>query len=246
MDSKNFYKTILDQISNDCSISNIQIGQSWVITSLQDGRTGMAAKMFDRLSLPINEIMQQYPTAHMLANQIDTNDLFISTLALSAINACNNSHEDIIENHLEFDKRELCTTGLSLDNKTLGIIGHMKRTYDLINASCSPKKIYMFDMDETKGDYPPESEPALLPECDVVIITATTLINHTITDVITWSEDAYKILYGPSAPLLESVPGIDRICGYYIFDKTAALQWNSENKGSPLLFCNPFKIDLDL
>ena len=243
MDSKIIYKKILDQLFNDCHISNIQIGQSWVITSLEDGRIGMAAKMFEQISTPLNEVARLYPSAHELANQIYSKDAFLSTLALSAVNACNNSLDYIRTNHLEYEKDDICTKELSLDNKTVGIIGHMKRTYDQMNDYYALKKIYMFDLDETKGDYPPESEPVLLPECDVVIITATTLINHTLSEIITWSPNAYRILYGPSAPFVETIPGIDRICGYSISDPVSASDWNENHSGSPLSFCEPFKVD---
>ena len=245
----NIYGSLLSQLNGEAiRITDIQIGKSWVITSLSDGRVGMAAKLYadSDNNVDIQSILSSYSSAQELALQIDNQDVFLSTLALSAINAMNNSPASVFKNNSYSSKDTLCTAGLELQGKTIGIIGHMKRTYDLIRDNYNPGNIYMFDMDKSKGDLPPDQEPVLLPTCDVVIITATTLINHTITDIISWTKQSYNILYGPSAPLVEYLPGINRISGFYIKDPVLAKKWNQENKGSPLMFSEPFMIDVSI
>lgn len=236
------YDAILKQLNHDCEISSIQIGNSWVVTTLKDGRCGISARMFD-IALERPEIMvERFQSAHRLSRLIMDDDLYYSSLACSAINACQNSFKEIKYSNKLISHNVLCTEGLDLNGKTLCVIGHMKRTFEEINSRYALKNSYMFDLDPSKGDLPPSMEPEILPQCDVVIITATTLINHTIDDIIRWSPRAFRILYGPSSPYIKNIPGIHRIQGMCVRVASEFIQWNKTGKGSPLSLCESFMI----
>ena len=70
------------------------------------------------------------------------------------------------------------------------------------------------------GDYPDSACDWLLPQCDVVIMTASTLVNKTLPHLLELCRDAYTILAGPSCPLCPGLLelGIDRIAGLVITD----------------------------
>ena len=103
-----------------------------------------------------------------------------------------------------------------------------------------PKHIYMFDMDPSRGDLPVEQEPVLLPKCEAVVITGTTLINHTIGDILHWSRDAVHIFTGPSVPFLPEFTSVDQIHGMALSKTEEFLEWNPSNSGSPLPYSQAY------
>ena len=70
------------------------------------------------------------------------------------------------------------------------------------------------------GDYPDSACDWLLPQCDVVIMTASTLVNKTLPHLLDLCKNAYTILAGPSCPMCPALLdlGIDRIAGLVITD----------------------------
>ncbi len=63
------------------------------------------------------------------------------------------------------------------------------------------KNIYVFERNVSEGSelYPSDMIPCLLPKCDVVVITATSIINHTIDEVISYCKSAKEVcIVGPS------------------------------------------------
>ncbi|MCJ7623055.1 MAG: DUF364 domain-containing protein [Anaerolineaceae bacterium] len=63
-------------------------------------------------------------------------------------------------------------------------------------------KLYVIERNPQAGDLPEEAAPDILPAADVVAITAMTLINHSLENLLRLcSPDATIILLGPSTPL---------------------------------------------
>ena len=60
--------------------------------------------------------------------------------------------------------------------------------------------------------------PKNLPECDVVILTASTLVNKTLPHLLEVCRNSYTILAGPSCPMCPALLelGLDRLAGLVI------------------------------
>ncbi len=71
------------------------------------------------------------------------------------------------------------------------------------------KKVIIFDKgitlsggEATMKIHPMEDQEKLLPECDVVIISGTTMINQTLEELLDWCQNAREIvLVGSSTPM---------------------------------------------
>jgi len=103
-------------------------------------------------------------------------------------------------------------------DKTVGIIGHFPFVKKLKEKV---RKMYVFEKLPQPGDLTEEDFPEYLPECDILGISATTIINHTLDNILHHSRtDAYKILIGPSSPMSEVVFdfGIDAVAGSLVED----------------------------
>ena len=88
----------------------------------------------------------------------------------------------------------------------------------------------------------------LLPSCDTVIITASTLVNKTLPHLLELCRDAYTILVGPSCPMCPELleHGIDRLAGLVVTDRAGmTAQINSARRATPYPMGKPFLLKKD-
>ena len=125
------------------------------------------------------------------------------------------------------------TVGLDLRDKTVGIVGHMNGPRGLRDLT---RAVYVLERDPRPGDYPDAACDWLLPRCDVVLITGSSLINKTLPHLLELCENAVTILTGPSVPMCPELLefGIDRLAGFVVTEReamTAQVKYNVH--GSP-------------
>ena len=110
-----------------------------------------------------------------------------------------------------------CTDGVDLKNKRIGVIGHLNMPSSVYEQA---KEVLILERNPRPGDYPDSACDWILPACDVVIMTASTLVNKTLPHLLDLCRDAYTILAGPSCPMCPQLLdlGIDRIAGLVITD----------------------------
>ena len=100
-------------------------------------------------------------------------------------------------------------------NDAVGIIGNFGKMNSKIEEMCGELRV--FELNPTGKQYPAHSEPLLLPGCDIVVITASTLVNKTVDHIIDSCKNAREIvLLGPTAvdmPEVFKKHGFTYICG---------------------------------
>lgn len=156
---------------------------------------------------------------------------------LAAVNAFYNTPERLgacepFENY--------CTGGLDLRGKRIGVIGHLNMPASIREQA---GQVLILERDPRPGDYPDSACDLLIPRCDVVIITASTLVNKTLPHLLELSKNAYTILTGPSCPLCPELLdfGIDRIAGLVITDREGMKEKiRRELPGPPYPLGRPF------
>ena len=136
-----------------------------------------------------------------------------------------------------------CTFGLDFTGKTVGVIGNMKGVRKRYGDIAG--KIYVFDYEQEEGVLPFEMEEELLPTCDILVITGSSVINETVDHILEITPDAYRILVGPSVPMCPDLLdfGFDRLSGMVISD-TEKMREHIKGglHGSPYYFGTPFMI----
>jgi uncharacterized protein (DUF4213/DUF364 family) len=77
-----------------------------------------------------------------------------------------------------------------------------------------------------EGDLPSTDADRILPQCDVVGITGTSFINHTLEGLLALCKNAFVVLIGPTCPLSSILLdyGIDAICGAKVVDEDKVIQ----------------------
>lgn len=63
------------------------------------------------------------------------------------------------------------------------------------------KNLWVLEQRLREGDLPAHEADRILPECDVVGITGTSFINHTLEGLLKLCKKAYVVLIGPISPL---------------------------------------------
>ncbi len=101
---------------------------------------------------------------------------------------------------------------------SVALIGHFPFVSRL-----SPRvgKLTVLELDPQPGDLPATSAAEIIPSAQVIAISGSTLINHTLTEILALSDPAaHVIVLGPStflSPVLFSY-GIDILCGAVVME----------------------------
>ena len=110
--------------------------------------------------------------------------------------------------------------------KRVAMIGHFPFA-DELRESCDELLVFERGLGRRDGDLGDEAIEELLPDADVVAVTATTLLNRTLPDVLAGvRDDAFVMLLGPSTPLTPALHqfGFDVLCGTVIDDPVRVLR----------------------
>lgn len=141
-----------------------------------------------------------------------------ASLSMAAINAGYNTEERLRQFQAQEPFEHYCTWGLDLRGKRIGVVGHLNMP-EFIRQEA--KEVWILERNPQPGDYPDSACEVLLPQCDVALITASTLVNKTLPRLLELCANAYTILTGPTCPMCPGLleMGIDRLSGLVITDR---------------------------
>jgi len=111
--------------------------------------------------------------------------------------------------------------------KNVAIVGHFPWIPKLREKV---KNLWVLEQRLREGDLPANQADRILPQCDVVGITGTSFINHTVEGLLNLCKNAYVVLVGPTSPLSSVLfeYGIDAICGSKVIDPDQLIRSISE------------------
>lgn len=112
-------------------------------------------------------------------------------------------------------------------DKNVAVVGHFPWIPKLREKV---QNFWVLEQRIRQGDLPAREADRILPQCDVVGITGTSFINHTLEGLLKLSEKAYTVLIGPTSPLSPVLfeYGIDAICGSKVIDINKVIRSISE------------------
>ena len=105
--------------------------------------------------------------------------------------------------------------------KHVAVFGHFPY---LEQIRASAKRVSVFELAPCGDEIALDQVPAILPEADVVAITSTSIINHTLDAILPYlNPNAYSVLVGPSTPLCPILfdYGFNLLAGVRIIDEAA-------------------------
>ena len=225
------YDALIDGVKSADPIEYARLGERWALIETASA-SGMAMFTEGRSIAPMFPSMEGL-SLREAAEAVKSWNLEEASLGLAAANAFYNTPERIEALGALTSMDFYSTEGIDLRGMTVGIIGHMRGPKGLHEQA---RAVYTLERAPQEGDYPDSACDLLLPRCDLVLITGSSLVNKTLPHLLELCERATVILTGPSVPLCPALLdcGIDRIAGMAIADRAALrARVESGQRGSP-------------
>jgi hypothetical protein len=215
------------------SVVDVRLGLGYTAVQLDDRRCGLAYTFRRELHEGCG-VMSEAGTlaarrASDLAQWARSTDLLISAVGLATLNALIDVPPAAIEADL---LSELRVTS----DDVVGMVGYFGPFIAPLRAR--GKALHIFERRLAgESEVLPESAAAeLLPRCHVVILSATTLLNRTLDDLLACCRNAREVaIVGPSTPLLPAVfapKGVTLLSGVQVVNGERVLRVVSEGGGT--------------
>lgn len=205
---------LLDSVTHvDCSVRRACVGLHWTV--VESKHTGMAHtyKTGNKVELESSGNLVG-KSALELAQRLRSWEPLEASLGVAALNSLigpvgnpGNVFEDIL--------------GLAV-GKTVTVIGRFPSNDQIAQAA---GQVYFLEMEPQDGELPPSACEEVIPESDIVVITATALINKTLPRLLGLSRHAAAIVLGPSTPMNDVLfrHGADVLAGVRVTDTDALI-----------------------
>jgi len=212
---------------------DIRIGLGYTAVTLEDGRCGLAytlhEKEYESCCVVADAGSLAGRRASELISWIKSPDVTACAVGLAAVNAILPSPEAAVES----DIVDLLPVGAE---DTVGMVGYFGPLVKPLRERVRALHIFERRPDPDYGILPESATHELLPQCQVVIMTATAILNHTIDGLLALCRNAKEIvILGPSTPLLPEVfsrHGVTMLSGLQVVDSAKILQIVSEGGGT--------------
>jgi len=219
-------KDIIDSLGSDAPVQEVRRGLYW--TAVKSLHCGLASAMAfqqscagdadDGASRPLTSL-----TALELAGRSLSPDLSQASLGLAAVNSLTGIDESRCS---EVDGiGYVC--GIA-SGKNVSVIGHFPGLEPLSETAAN---LWIIEKNPRPGDYAEDRSPELLDSSDIVIISSTTLINHTLEGILGMCRPgSVRMLLGPSTPMSSVLfdHGIDILSGSRVIDTELLFKLVSE------------------
>ncbi len=186
-------------------IKDVRVGLGLMAVVLDDGSLGVTyvlrKETIDGCSLlPQGGKLIGMPAQEIAGWALRGNNVISSAMGLAVLNSV-----------AEFDKLEQVENADGSDaafsveikpTDTVGVIGHIGPV--IFNLKDKVQSLLVFERGENlaEGVYPESKESELLPECQVVFVSSTSLINRTLESVLGYCTGARDmVMVGSSTPL---------------------------------------------
>lgn len=206
---------ILLTINDDLPVNNVLIGTHW--TAVLSVHCGLASTLCEPPPHHDNQVrdvgLLHKKKAGDLTHYVLSDRLLEASVGLAAINSMIDVDEEQCESINAFDI--IAEKG---KNKNIGVIGHFPFIPKL---KMEAQQLWVFEKRLQPGDLAESEIKNLLPECDVVAISATTLINHTFENILKLCRtDTFKVMLGASTPMLPLLfnYGLDVLSGCVVIN----------------------------
>ncbi|MBN1568633.1 MAG: DUF364 domain-containing protein [Acidobacteria bacterium] len=212
---------------------DIRIGLGYTAVRLENGRCGLGYTLHEKEY----ESCCVMPDAGSLAGRkaseliawMKSPDVTACAVALATLNALITAPSAAAAS----DILDLIPIG---PEDAVGMIGYFGPLVEPIKKKARALHIFERKPEPEYQILPESATKDLLPQCQVVIVTATSLLNHTIDGLLDLSREAREVaILGPSTPFLPEIfkrHGVTVLSGVQVEDPAKVLQIVSEAGGT--------------
>jgi len=223
----------LAALADDCRVAEVRIGLGYTAVLLEDGRCGLAYTLHEEAYESCCVVGEAGTlagrSAPQLAAWIKSSDTTACAVGLATLNALIGPPDRAVES----DIVDLLPVGA---HDAVGMVGYFGPLISPLKKRARVLHVFERRPDSGGGSLPESAARDLLPECQIIIMTATTLLNHTIDGLIELCKNAREVaLLGPSTPFLPEVfgnRGVTILSGLQVVDAPQVLRVVSEGGGT--------------
>jgi uncharacterized protein (DUF4213/DUF364 family) len=236
------YEAMISDIKGNEQVKAIYQSRIWTAAQTETA-LGMAMTTTGDTRPEMNAGGLEGMSAAEAAKGIKSWNFLYASAAMACINAWYNTKERLDMLGCREPYENYCTRGVELCGKTIGLVGHLKMPEKILKEA---KEVFILERNPVSGDYPDSACEYLLPACDVVLITGSSLINKTLPRLLTICRNAYTILTGPTVPMCPALLefGIDRLAGVVVENPEEMKEYvRTEGSGTPYQYGTSFLLE---
>jgi len=212
---------LLDQITHDAPVRSLAVGAHWTIVCSR--RCGLASTVTEQkphAHAPVREAGSLHlKSARELAEYARSDRLLEASIGVAAINSLIEVDE---RNAAEVNAFELLKQHGA--GRRVALVGHFPFIPKLREIA---SQLWVVELTPDHGEHPAEAAGDLIPKADVVALTGSALINHTLEGLLALCPTGVPVIVlGPSTPLSPVLfdHGATLIAGTRVLDEDAALR----------------------
>ena len=193
--------TLLTDLPSGWRVSDVYVGANWVLSVVcqPDGTQQAGVASTPRQIAPESpfQIGHYAPNekAEELVRLLSSPNMISAAVGLATLNALNQPAEDALTT---FDAADWLSEKST--NRAIAIFGRFPFIEDEIRPFA--RRVWVFEQDTQAGEFDLNDIDSILPEAEVVAITGSSIINHTIDYILPHIQPQTMVaVLGPSTPL---------------------------------------------
>jgi uncharacterized protein (DUF4213/DUF364 family) len=212
---------LLATLHQDAAVRTVLVGAHWTVVCSR--HCGMASTILGNKPHGHDKVRQvgqlHQKSARDLAEFTRSDIPLEASIGVAAINSL-----------IEMDERQAVQVNAGdvlVDRgagKNVALVGHFPFIPKLRQAA---RQLWVIEQHPAKGEFPAQSAKDLIPKADIVAITGTALINHTLDGLLALCpKNVLVMVLGPSTPLSQVLfeYGVTMLSGTRVINEEAVLR----------------------
>ncbi len=217
----NILDELLKNLDMDAPVRSVLVGAHWtVVCSRHCGMAATQASDHPHGYEQVREVGRLHQkSARELAELAYSTQPLEAAIGIATINSMLDVDESLA---VEVNASEVLTSRGR--GKNVALVGHFPFIQQLRQSA---KNLWVIEQHPTDAEYPAESAGDLLPQADMVAITGSALVNHTLDGLLVLCKpNSTVMVLGPSTPLSPILfdHGITIISGARVINEAAVLR----------------------
>lgn len=212
-------------------VQNVVIGVHWTLVASQ--HASLASTLFNcgpHGSSHMRDVGKLIgKSAQELAGWIESDNLLEASVGLAALN----SLIEVDQNRLRHNVNASEVIEQKSRDKNLVIVGHFPFAPRMKSIA---RNLWIVEKKPYGDDFPEDAAQELIPQADVVAITGTAFINHTIEGLLSLCRpDATVLILGPSTPMVPLLfdYGINYLSGSLVLNEADTVRTVQQGASFP-------------
>lgn len=212
---------LLSSLTEDIPVRSVLVGAHWTVVCSR--HCGMAATQVSDHPHGHEQVREvgrlHQKSARELAEWAYSTQPLEAAIGVAAINSLLDVDESLA---VQVNASEVLTSHGR--GKSVALVGHFPFIQQLRQSA---KNLWVIEQHPTDDEYPAESAGDLLPQADVIAITGSALVNHTLDGLLALCKpNSTVMVLGPSTPLSPILfkHGITIISGTRVIDEETVLR----------------------